>query len=246
VQVNKVIVDKARLLRRAIVISWASLFLCFIIKVFGGNFFDIICDNPNYIALCDYADEHFWLKWLIAIVSSSICQILYTLAIIQEYKFKGWQRVVLYPSIVVSCFVKLKYQSFGIIFDIWLTVFIPMIFLGKRVKSYLSIIIGVVLVLLFQIISLLVKNIGFVNVADDYFVGLIYMIDLYLMCLLYYLYRNYKKESDSMGALWVFFAGKPTARLEKMKARREAKIKKYEAENNAIDVELSKRKKDEK
>ena len=57
---NKVIVDKARLLRRVIIISWISLALCFVIKIFGGNFFEIICENPNYKALCEYADNNFW------------------------------------------------------------------------------------------------------------------------------------------------------------------------------------------
>lgn len=45
-----------------------------------------------------------------------------------------------------------------------------------------------------------------------------------------------------MGIFWTFFAGKDTDRLLKMKAKREAKIKKYEAEINAIEIELSKRK----
>ena len=45
-----------------------------------------------------------------------------------------------------------------------------------------------------------------------------------------------------MGILWAFFASKPVDRLLKMKARREAKIKKLETEINAIEIELSKRK----
>ena len=71
------------------------------------------------------------------------------------------------------------------------------------------------------------------------------MIDLYIMCLLYYLYRNYKKEKENMGGFFVLFAGKPVDKLKAMKAKREAKIKKLEAEINAIEIEISK-KKDEK
>jgi cell division protein FtsB len=48
-----------------------------------------------------------------------------------------------------------------------------------------------------------------------------------------------------MGALWVFFMGKPVDKLKTMKAKREAKIRKLEAEVNAIEIEISK-KKDEK
>ena len=45
-----------------------------------------------------------------------------------------------------------------------------------------------------------------------------------------------------MGALWGFFMGKPIDKLKAMKAKREAKIKKYEAEINAIELELARRK----
>lgn len=48
-----------------------------------------------------------------------------------------------------------------------------------------------------------------------------------------------------MGILWGLFAGKPVDKLKAMKAKREAKIRKLEAEVNAIEIEISK-KKDEK
>jgi hypothetical protein len=193
---NKVYVDKARLLRRVIVISWATLALCFVVKIFGGNFFEIMCDNPNYKALCEYADTHFWLKYLIAIISSCICQTFYTLAILRKYKFNILQSIILYPSIMISCWVKLKGYSIGLFFDFWLTLILPIIFLGRNYKKYISAFVGMVLILAFQIVSLFVKNIGLVNVADSYFIGLIYSIDIYLMSILYYLYRNYKKENN--------------------------------------------------
>lgn len=242
---NKVIVDKARLLRRAIVISWATLALCFIVKIFGGNFFEIMCQSENYKALCEYADTHFWLKYLLGIVSSMICQSFFLLSIIQEYKFTKKQFCSVFISVIVATFVKMIDQEIGVLFDIYLTFILPALFWGKNFKKYITIIIANIFIFAFQIISLFVKNIGFVNVGDTYFIGLIYSIDVYIMCILYYLYRNFNKENDNMGVLWVYFMGKPADKLKAMKAKREAKIKKLEAEINAIEIELSK-KKDEK
>lgn len=239
---NKVIVDRARLIRRVIIISWITLALCFVVKIFGGNFFEIMCDNPNYKALCEYADNNFWLKYLIAVLSSIVCQSFYTLAILKQYKFKLWQALVIYPSILISCFIKLTGISTGIVFDIWLTLGIPIVFLGKQYKRYISALIGMALILAFQIISLFVKNLGLINVADSYFIGLIYSIDVYIMCILYYLYRNFNKENTNMGALWVFFMGKPVEKLKAMKAKREKQIEKLQAEINAIEIEITKRK----
>jgi hypothetical protein len=242
---NKVIVDKARLLRRVIVISWISLALCFVIKIFGGNFFEIMCENPNYKALCEYADTHFWLKYLLGLVSSIICQSLFILSIIQQYKFTKKQFFVVFISVIIATFVKMIKQEIGVLFDIYLTFILPTLFLGKNFKKYIAIIVANLFIFAFQIISLFVKNLAFVVVDDSTFIGLIYMIDMYLMCVLYYLYRNYEKEKKEMGIFWVYFAGKPADKLRAMKAKREAKIKKLEAEINAIEIELSK-KKDEK
>lgn len=243
---NKVYIDKARLLRRVIVISWISLALCFVIKIFGGNFFEIMCENPNYKALCEYADSHFWCKYLIAVVSSMLCQSLYMLAIMQEYKFKKWQFILTLMSVLASSAV--RYFTSGaitIVFDVWLFALLPMAVLGKQYKKYWQILIAWLLTFLFQVISLFVKNLALKAVDDSTFISLIYMIDLYLMCILYYLYRNYNKEKGKMGMFWGMFAGKPVDKLKAMKAKREKQIAKLNEEVKAIE-EAIKAQKNEK
>ena len=232
---NKVYVDKARLLRRAIIISWITLALCFVIKIFGGNFFEIICENPNYKALCEYADTHLWLKFIIGFISSMICQTLYVLAILQQYKFTKTQFIITFTSVFISCIVKLTNQTIGIVFDVWTFILMPMLFLGKNWRKYHHVIIAEIFVWVFQILSLLTKNLGFVNVGETYFVGLIYAIDVYIMCILYYLYRNYKKENEKMGILWGWFMGKPVDKLKEMKIKREQQVEKLNEEIKAIE-----------
>ena len=239
---NKVLVDKARLLRRVIIISWISLALCFVIKIFGGNFFEIMCNNPKYKALCEYADSHFWCKYFIVVISSIISISLYLLAIIKQYKFTILQGLIVLITILISCFIKLHNNTIGLICDLWIMFILPFIFLKFKWKSFLSIFVAFILNLVFQLVSLLTKNISIGFVDDSMFIGLIYMIDLYLMCLLYYLYRNYKKERDNMGAFFVLFAGKPVDRLKKMKAKREEKISKLEKEIADIELILSQKK----
>lgn len=239
---DKVYVDKARLLKRVIIISWASLALCFVIKIFGGNFFEIMCESENYKALCEYADTHLWLKFIIGFLSSMLCQSLYVLAILQKYKFSKFEFITTFASVFLSCLVKLYSQTFGIVLDIWTFILMPMVFLKTNWRKYIDVIVAELFVWAFQILSLLTKNLGIVNVGETYFIGLIYMIDLYIMCLLYYLYRNNKKEKNIMGILWGWFAGKPVERLLKMKAKRETKIHKLETEKHAIELEIAKRK----
>lgn len=233
---NKVIVDKARLLRRAIVISWISLALCFVIKIFGGNFFEIMCNNPNYKALCEFIDRYIWFDCITATLSSFICQSLYLLSIIQEYKFKKWQFIVNLITVILSTLTKIFIPEIGFIGDILLLFIVPVVFLGKNYKKYWHIIVAFILTLSFQLISLFTKSIAIKVIDEDTFISLIYMIDIYFMCFLYYLYRNFEKEKQNMGKYWVLFAGKPVDRLKKMKAKREEKISKLEKE--IADIEL--------
>lgn len=191
---NKVYVDKARLLRRVIVISWITLALCFVVKIFGGNFFEIMCESDNYKALCEYADTHLWLKFVIGFLSSMLCQSLYLLAILQKYKFSVKELVITTISVATACVVKMYSQSIGLIFDLWLLVLLPIVLLGKQYKRYWNALLGLVFNFAFQLLSVLVKNIGIVNVGETYFIGLIYAIDVYLMLFLYYLYRNFTKK----------------------------------------------------
>ena len=50
--------NKQKFIKRVIIGAWITLALCFVIKLFGGNFFNIICENENFIAVCNYADNH--------------------------------------------------------------------------------------------------------------------------------------------------------------------------------------------
>lgn len=242
---SKVVVDKARLLRRAIVISWITLALCFLVKIFGGNFFEIMCESENYKVLCEYADSHFWTKIVIGYISSMLCEALYLLAILERYRLSIKEFIITSIVVLISCIAQIFFVKYSFITDIIMMFGLPVYFLGKQYKKYWQVLIAWLLTFLFQFISLITKNISLVKVSDTLFIGIIYMIDLYLMCLLYYLYRNYQKEQNDMGFLWVMFAGKPVDKLKAMKAKREAKIKKLEAEINAIEIEISK-KKDEK
>ena len=246
-QKTNIEVDKARLLRRVIFISWASLALCFVIKIFGGNFFEIICDNPNYKALCEYSETHIWLDFILSFTSSYICQSFYILSILQKYKYNLKEFILTTVSVIASVTIRYFNTPISILFDIWLMAGLPILLLGKQYKKYWQVLIAWFLTFAFQFISLIVKDLAIKPVDENIFLVLIYGIDVYIMCFLYYLYRNFsKKEQTNMGRFWVMFMGKPVDKLKAMKEKREAKIKKLEAEINAIEQEIEKQNKNDK
>jgi Skp family chaperone for outer membrane proteins len=68
---------------------------------------------------------------------------------------------------------------------------------------------------------------------------------MFILCVssITYIETNIKR-SDIMGIFFVYFAGKPADKLKAMKAKRESKIAKLQAEVNAIEIELSKKQKE--
>ena len=92
-----------RVIKRSIILCWIALAICFIVKIFGGNFFEIV-------------------------IPLLICR------------------------------------------NIW------------------RVLIGVALTLIFQVLSLITKNIGLGILGDNFLVSIIVMIDTYFMLALYYLY----------------------------------------------------------
>jgi hypothetical protein len=242
---NKVYVDKARLLRRVIVISWATLALCFVVKIFGGNFFEIMCESENYKALCEYAEKHLWFDFVLSNSISLFCQSFYLLAIIQKYKFSIKEFIFTFISVIVCWFIRIYLFEISFICDLWLLIIMPIILLGKNYKKYWQIIFAVLFNLVFQFVSLIVKNLSIGYIDDSIFLVLIYGIDVYIMCFLYYLYRNFIKENNDMGRFWTLFMGKPVDRLKKMKAKREEKISKLEKEIADIELIIERKKNEE-
>ena len=183
--------DKAKYLNRVIIASWIGLALCFIIKIFGGNLFEIACANENFIAVCDYADTNYWANYLINCAHCFISLYFFTLAIISRYKFETWQLIILVVSILALTPLKILNSPLSFIADIWEGILLPILFLGKRFKEYWKPLFANVILIVFQVISLVTKNLSIGNVTENgLLIGIIYSIDVTLMVILYYLYSN--------------------------------------------------------
>ena len=183
--------DKERYLKRVIIVCWIALAICFGIKLFGGNLFEIMCENENFIKVCEYADNHFWADVLI---SSSFCFIqlyFFNLAICQRTKYKKAELVILILTSVGSASVKILLPSIvGLIFDVWSVVVFPCVLLWNTKKKMINILIGNILLFVFQLISMITKNIGVGLLGESILEGAIFSIDVILMIILHYSYAN--------------------------------------------------------
>ena len=189
--------DKVKYLKRVIAISWLALFACCVIKIFGGNFFVIMCENERFIAVCEYADNHFWANYLISCLYCFVSLYFFTLAILQETKFTNKQLIVVIATVLVGTLIKIFSVSWGWIFDIWQMGLMPILFLGRKFKSYLRILVGVVLLLIFQVVSLITKDLRITTLGNSVLIEIIFTVDIFIMEVLYFAYANLlRKERE--------------------------------------------------
>ena len=189
--------DKEIYLKRVIIVCWIALAICFGIKLFGGNLFEIMCDNENFIRVCEYADNHLWSYYIISTIYCLISNYFFTLALCGKWKFSRNETIIFCITIVIVCFTKLFSSTVGLILDVWQLIIMPCVFTIKNPKRHWIVLIGNIMAFGFQVISLITRNLSFWIVTDNgLLIGIIYSTDVTLMFILYYLYSNFYKRKE--------------------------------------------------
>lgn len=171
-----------------IVLCWLSLFSFWAIKLFGGNWFEIMVKNDNFIKL-SIIIQNTWVKYPISFVTIFLSTYLALCAISQKFYFKGWQLIVAISIIILSwvfsSFVNIEFLK------MWFG-YIAIIVFGLIFQNGYKKLFGIlplILETLFACISMMTRNIK-VEITSNYFLAIILSIDLYIMSFLYYLYSN--------------------------------------------------------
>ena len=189
--------DKEKYLKRVIIVCWIALAICFGIKLFGGNLFEIMCNNENFIKVCEYADNHWWAYYCFNVIYCFYTLSFLILAMIGQWKFERWQLIVFAITIFVGVAVKSINPVVSFIYDIWQGVVMPIIFTLKNKQRIWLVFLGNALLIVFQLASMVIRNIGIDIITNNgMVVGFIYGIDVQLMILLYYFYSNLAKKGD--------------------------------------------------
>ena len=169
---------------------WILLIFCFALKLLFGNLFAISVESQNFIAFCNWLDTH-WLKYIITtIVYVPSTYLLYCCLTKQKLGKDWWILILLLPN----AYFKDNIMYLGLIIDLFVCLIYPLI--KEKGKSWKWVLIGNILIVLFQQVSLLTKNIGFYIDNSSMLIGLIYSIDYYIMLVLYYLYIMKRKEMN--------------------------------------------------
>lgn len=181
--------DKYKVL---IISCWSLLLVCFAINLFGANLFDIVCENKKFIKLCNYIDNSMFWKISINCVIALILDSLTLLAIMKYKMYSKTLGLIVIPMIILSSIFYWYLPILKTILEIIFMIVIPLIYKvnWKRIG------LGMILIILFQQISLFTKNIGGIFLdSNNTLISFIMYIDVFIMLMLYYLYANKEKEN---------------------------------------------------
>ena len=223
---NKIVTNekdyKVKTLLRAITICWCLLALCAVIKLFCSDFFEIVCKNESFISFCNYIDNNIWSRLVIYLISGSITNGLFLLAILEKPFFNKKELILLIITIIIGSVVKLFSVVGGLIIDVWQFFILPLIMKGNWKRIIVANIFNVV----FQAVSMFIRNISLSKILpnESMLIALIFAIDVYIMLGLYYLYTLLKKEKEKMGWWLGGLFANDLATLKTMKLEIETKI----------------------
>lgn len=207
---------KQKLIKKMIILCWIILTICMVLKLFCADLFQINVYNERFIDLCNFIDNNIVIKLMTCYFISFFSIGLFILAILQCKWFnKTWNIILFIITILVGVPLKLYNQYIGFIFDFWQMFIFPCILIGKPSFKYINIIIGNILIILFQIMSMYIKNIN-IGIMENTLLSIIFSIDYYILLTLYYLYANL--IGGNMGAFGAWFMSKNVTQLKAFRA----------------------------
>lgn len=175
-----------------IYVSWLVLIGCFVVKIFGLNIFELGSENSILVRICDFIDENMWLKMVLANIICLISSYFILCIMLNTKRLNVKQLIVFLPLLIAKSLISWYNSFISLILDIIIMLGITTIFN----KNFLRNIVCFSLVLGFELITIMLRNLSFdFNTSNCFLKQVLYQIDYYIMILLFYLY-NFRKEKN--------------------------------------------------
>lgn len=174
-------------LKTLIITCWAVLVLCFIIKIFGGNWFELGAENIKFIQFCNFVDNNMWLKMLLAIFISLFSNYFLICVLLNKQKLNIKEIILFGILIIIKSIASWYIVWLPFILDLFILILIPLII--SKFKNWKRVLLCNILVMIFQLMSLITRNVGFLFIGNSFIEQTLIQIDYDIMLILYYLYN---------------------------------------------------------
>lgn len=176
-----------------ITLSWILLIVCLIIKLFGGNWFELNSENSKFIDFCNYVDNNLWLKMILACIIYLISG-YFILSCILNKKLDKKLILIFFPLMMLKSILNWYLSIIPFVLDLFILIGLTTI-INKNIKRS---VLSYLFILLLQILTLLTRNLSFglseFNFNNTFVEQFLFQIDYYIMIILWYLYTFKRKE----------------------------------------------------
>lgn len=174
--------DKTKLLHeRALMTCVIMLFLCIILKLFGVRWFDLDTSIPILNKIDDVVMNNYYASFAYSFIFRFINSYLMYIIIVKETKITKGLLITVIASMLVRPFI--SNSVLLVLIDV--NIFLPICYKKSTLLEYYSV---VCLNLLYQVISLFIRNLG-VQVSNyGLVISVLLSLDYYIMLIITYLY----------------------------------------------------------
>ena len=174
-----------------IISCWSMLALCFIIQLFGANWFNVSTQNETFIKVCNFIEDRLWLKQICTCIICLILADLVILSILKQKFYTKIQFIIIVPFVILMSYSSWYSETINLILS-FVVYLLPIIWLKRK---WYRAILGIGLIYVFQFLSLVIKNVGGLTLFNvPFLISVLLQIDTLIMALLYYLYSNRKEK----------------------------------------------------
>lgn len=127
---KKPFIDFPKLLFRVWLILWAILGILLIMKFCFNMWYPIVVNNPMFLKIFDYIDNHKWLECLIGCIFYTFSTNIFILTNISKYKYPKIIIAIILNIFIIGIFL-LKYfvnMTIANILEIFCIVIFPIVF----------------------------------------------------------------------------------------------------------------------
>ncbi len=183
-------------IKRAIIACWVMLVACFAIKLFGGNWFEVVCTNEHFLKICEFIEGNKFAYVPLSLFVYLIPTVFILLSVCRKPKPNKSQLILIASSLFVCWAISYisdtaKYFMEIIVISI-LPTLVPLLDKERKplreiAKHWYRGILANAIILVFQLLSLITRNIGLKSLNDNLVITYITLIDYYIMAFLFYL-----------------------------------------------------------
>lgn len=172
---------------------WCLLIVCLVIKLFGGNWFELMSTNEKFNSFCNYVESTMWLKMIIACIIYLISG-YFIISTILNKKMKTKEFIIFYPLMILKSILNWYLPIISFILDLFILLGLTTILNHKFKRN----IICYIMIFALQFITIIFRNlsygIGQFNFGNNFIEQLLIQIDYYIMIILWFLYTFKRKE----------------------------------------------------